>query len=200
MVAIEIYDFSFTASSLRLNDMRLVARHQVEATQIDFVNELGNGNSSTGKRMLAEFNKRLSLLTKDELEILVNGDLTSQKQIAFLAVCKAHAFIRDFVVEVLREKILIFDYEITEGEYHSFYRRKSELHPELELRTDITQNKIKQVVFKILEQAGLIDSVKSKNIQPQLLEQNLLKTIATSDRQWLKVFYMSDMDIENIKI
>ena len=200
MVTVETYDFTFTASSLRLNDMRLVATHQLESTQIDFVSELGNGKSSTGKRMLAEFNKRLSFLTKDEMEILVKGDLTSQKQIAFLAVCKAHAFIRDFVVEVLREKILVFDYEITDGEYLSFYRRKSELHPELELRTDITQNKIKQVVFKILEQTGLIDSVKSKNIQPQLLDESLLKTIATSDRQWLKIFYMSDMDIENIKI
>ena len=158
MVTVETYDFTFTASSLRLNDMRLVATHQLESTQIDFVSELGNGKSSTGKRMLAEFNKRLSFLTKDEMEVLVKGDLTSQKQIAFLAVCKAHAFIRDFVVEVLREKILVFDYEITEGEYHSFYRRKSELHPELELRTDITQNKVKQVVFKIKPLLHQIDN------------------------------------------
>jgi|TARA_B110001469_G_C9559697_1_gene277641 hypothetical protein len=199
MVDVHKYDFSFTASSLRLNELCLVARHQLEGTTIDYVNELGNGKSSTGKRMLAEFNKRLSFLTHEELQILVNGDLTSQKHIAFLSVCKAHAFIRDFVIEVLRDKILIFDYDVTEGEYLSFFRRKNELHLEMDDLTDVTQNKVRQVVFKILEQAGVIDSVKHKVIQPQLLEAKLIATVAEDNKQWLKVFFMSDMDIENIR-
>ena len=198
MVDVHKYDFSFTASSLRLNELCLVARHQFEGTTIDYVNELGNGNSSTGKRMLAEFDKRLSFLTDKELQMLVHGDLISQKQIAFLSVCKAHAFIRDFVIEVLRDKILIFDYDITEGEYLSFFRRKNELHLEMDDLTDITQYKLKQVIFKILEQAGVIDSVKNKVIQPQLLDAKLIATVANDNKQWLKVFFMSDMDIENI--
>ena len=194
------YDFSFTASSLRLNELRLVAKHQIEGTKINFTNELGNGKSSTGKRMYVEFKKRLSYLKEEELNLLVNSDLTSQRQIAFLSACRTHGFIRDFVVEVLREKLLIFDYEIREGEYISFYRRKSELHPEMSDLTEITQNKIKQVTFKILEQAGIIDNVKFKTIQPQLLSDKVVKTVAKEDRQWLKIFLMSDMDIENTKI
>tara|TARA_Y100001954_G_C15753569_1_gene575038 strand:- start:893 stop:1495 length:603 start_codon:yes stop_codon:yes gene_type:complete len=200
MVEINTYDFSFTASSLRLNEMRLVASHQINGTEIDFVNELGHGNSSTGKRLLAEFNKRLTFLSEKEKMILVEGDLTSQKQIAFLAICKAHAFIRDFVVEVLREKLLVFDYNITQGDYITFYRRKNDLHPEMDELTEISQNKIKQVTFKILEQSGLIDSVKTKIIQPQLLEDNLISTVASVAPKWLKVFLMSDMDIENSRI
>tara|TARA_B100000795_G_C22738904_1_gene414468 strand:+ start:338 stop:940 length:603 start_codon:yes stop_codon:yes gene_type:complete len=200
MVSTNKYDFSFTASSLRINELRLVALHQFEGTTIDYVNELGNGNSSTGKRMFAEFNKRLSFITKDELGILVNGDFTSQKQIAFLSVCKAHSFIRDFVVEVLREKLLVFDYEISEGEYISFCRRKSDFHSEMDSLTELSQSKIKQVTFKILEQAGIIDDVKSKNIQPQLMDNNLIVAIVMDDKQWLKVFLMSDMDIKNIRI
>lgn len=200
MVGIDTYDFSFTASSLRLNEMRLVASHQIDGTQIDPVNELGNGNSSTGKRLLAEFNKRLTFLSEKEKMILVEGDLTSQKQIAFLAICKSHAFIRDFVVEVLREKLLVFDYNITQGDYITFYRRKNDLHPEMDKLTEISQNKIKQVTFKILEQSGLIDSVKTKIIQSQLLEDNLISTVASVAPKWLKVFLMSDMDIENSRI
>ena len=146
MVEINTYDFSFTASSLRLNEMRLVASHQINGTEIDSVNELGHGNSSTGKRLLAEFNKRLTFLSEKEKMILVEGDLTSQKQIAFLAICKAHAFIRDFVVEVLREKLLVFDYNITQGDYITFYRRKNDLHPEMDELTEISQNKIKHLI------------------------------------------------------
>jgi len=194
------YDFSFTASSLRLNELRLVAQHQIEGSEINFTNELGNGKSSTGRRMLAEFTKRLSFLTEDQKELLVYSDLTSQKQIAFLSACKTHLFLRDFVVEVIREKLLIFDYELSEGEYISFYRRKSELHSEMDELTEVTANKIRQVTFKILEQAGIIDNVRSKNIQPQLVSDKVAATIAADDRQWLKIFLMSDMDIENVKL
>mgnify|MGYP006076328169 FL=1 len=194
------YDFSFTASSLRLNELRLVAKHQIAGSEINFTNELGNGKSSTGRRMLAEFTKRLSFLTEDQKELLVHSDLTSQRQIAFLSACKTHLFLRDFVVEVIREKLLIFDYEVSEGEYISFYRRKSDLHPEMDELTEITENKIRQVTFKILEQAGIIDNVRSKNIQQQLVSDKVAATIAAVDRQWLKIFLMSDMDIENVKI
>lgn len=198
MVKSNKYNFSFTASSLRLNEMVLVATNIFNNTQLNLVNELGGGKNATGKRMLMEFKKRLSTLTENELNLLINGDFTTQKQMAFLSVCKSHKFIRDFVVEVLREKLLVFDYQITEGDYISFYRRKSELHPEMEKLTEITEYKIKQVTFKILEQAGIIDDVKSKMIQPQLLDANVINTIASDNKQWLKVFFMSDMDIENI--
>ena len=190
------YEFSFTASSLRLNEMILVANSILDERDIDYVNELGNGKASTGKRMYSEFHKRLVRLTNTQVELLANGDLITQKQIAFLSVCKAYSFLRDFVVEVIREKFLVFDYEITEGEYISFYRRKTELHPEMDELTEITQNKIRQVTFKILEQAGIIDNIKTKIIQPQLLDNRVVDAIVADDYNWLKVFLISDMDIE----
>lgn len=193
------YDLGFTASSLRINEAILVADANFNSREIDYINELGNGKESTGKRMLREFQKRLSNLTPEQLEIHADADLTTQKQMAYLSVCKAYAFIRDFVVDVVREKYLLFDYQLTEGDYISFYRRKAEQHPELEKITDKTQNKIKQVLFKILEQSGIIDNVKTKMIQTQLLEDRLVKVIVSDDPDWLKVFLFSDMDIEIMK-
>ena len=135
------YRFSFTASSLRLRDMVTVGTHKLDNSEVDFVNELGGGKSSTGKRIFSELNSRIENLTREQLELLVRGDLNAQKQIAFLAVCKTYDFIRDFTVEVLREKMLVFDYEITEGDFISFYRRKTDLYPEMEKLTDLTQKK-----------------------------------------------------------
>ncbi len=193
------YDFSFTASSLRLNEMIMVAKASMEGRTIDYVNELGGGKSTTGKRMLSEFDKRISKLTNEELDLLVNGDLGTQKHIAFISVCKAYLFIRDFVIEVIREKMLVFDYQITEGDYVSFYRRKHDLHPEMEKLTEITEKKIRQVVFKILEQAGIINDVKHKTIQPQLLDAKLMETVIKDNPNWLKVLLVSDMDIATVK-
>lgn len=199
MIESHKYDFSFTAASLRLNEMILVANATLDKRDIDFINELGAGKSTTGKRMFAEFNKRISKLSELELRYLVDADLVSQKQIAFLSVCKAYGFIRDFVIEVLREKMMVFDDQITEGDYISFLRRKQELHPELEKITEITISKIKQVTFKILEQAGIIDNIKSKKIQPQLLDFKVIKAILSDNPIWLKIFLMSDTDIASIE-
>jgi response regulator RpfG family c-di-GMP phosphodiesterase len=197
MVKIEKYNFSFTGFSLRVNEMTKVAEAINEGLPIETA-DFGNGNRNTGHRKLAEIKKRLNKLTDKEVHLFISGDFIIQKQIAFLSVCKSHKFIRDFVVEVLREKLLVFDYQLSEGDYISFYRRKSELHPEMEKLTEITAYKIKQVTFKILEQAGIIDNIKTKVIQPQLLDTSVTNTIAFDNKEWLKVFFMSDMDIENI--
>ena len=199
MIETEKYSFSFTTSSLRLNEMILVAIAIAEKRDIDYINELGGGNSKTGRKMLSEFEKRISNLASQQTDILVNGDFLSQKQIAFLSICKTYLFIRDFVVEVLREKILVFDYQITEGDYISFYRRKLDLHPEMDILTDITQKKIKQVTFKILEQAGIIDSIKSKVIQPQIIDRKVTAAIVSDNPNWLKVLFISDMDITTMR-
>lgn len=199
MVKVERYDFSFTASSLRLNEMKIVAEAKVNHRDIDYVRELGKGKVSTGKRMLSEFNKRISFLTSRELSLLLNGDLIAQKQMAYLSVCKAYGFIRDFVVEVLREKMLVFDYEVTDGEYISFYRRKADLHPEMDNLTPITQRKVKQVTFKILEQSEIINSIKNKIIQPQIVDDVVAKAILSDSPKWLQMFLLSDHDIANLK-
>lgn len=178
--------------------MIIVASEKINNTQLDLIQKLGNGKSATGKRLLSEFNKRLEKLSPEELNILVHGDYLAQKQVAFLSICRLHGFIRDFVVEVLREKILMLDYNINRGNYLSFYRRKLEEHPEMERLTPISENKIRQVTFKILEQAGIIDSAKSKNIQTQLLGNTVINTIASRNKEWLKIFMLSDIDIQNI--
>jgi hypothetical protein len=192
------YDFSFTASSLRLPELLLVARAKVDSREIDVLNELGGGKTTTGKRMYAEFQKRLGLLTLEQLELLVNGDLITQKQIALLSTCKPYAFISEFIIEVVREKYLSYDYQITEGDYLRFFRIKADLHEELENITEETKKKIKQVLFKILEQSGLINDIKNRVIQPQILDINLMEVIANDNPNWLKVLLVSDFDITRV--
>ncbi len=193
------YRFSFTAAPLRLNDMLLIAKNNIEGKEVDIINDLGNGKSATGKRIYQELNRRLSYLTQEQLELFVNASLTTQKQIAFLSIVKTYRFIWEFVVEVIREKYLLFDYNITEGNYLSFFRQKQEENEYMDDLTTSTTNKLKQVLFKILEEVTIIDDAQSKQIQPQILEDQLVKVIVNDQSEWLKAFLMSDIDIENCK-
>lgn len=199
MIKTNKYDFSFTASSLRLNEMLLVARANHDDIEVDYTNDLGSGKSSTGKRMLSEFKKRISHLTPAQLNVLLNSDLVTQKQLTLVSVCKSYSFIREFIVEVVREKVLVYDYQITDGDYISFYRRKFDLHEEMDSLTELTEKKIKQVTFKVLEQAGLINDIKNRIIQPQIIDYKLIKALVQDNPNWLKVLLVSDMDIQRAK-
>src|SRR5699024_12214791 len=98
-------------------------------------------------------------------------------------------------VEVLREKMFQFDYHITEGDYFAFYNRKKESHPELEEISDHSKDKIRQVLFKILEEAKIIDNTKSKNIQPQFLSAEFQTLLQEDDPDLLRVFFLTDQEI-----
>ncbi len=192
------YDFGFTALSLRVKELVKVAGAHQKDDDTDIIQEIARGKTSSGKRFLIEIKKRLESLTEAEKDILIHGDLYAQRQIAFLSMCKVYGFIRDFILEVCREKVLVFDYYLTEGEYVSFLRRKLESNSRMNDYTELTLKKIRQVLFKTLEEAGIINNIKEKQIQPQILDSKVIQAIHKDDKEWLKLFFLSDMDIERI--
>lgn len=197
-MTINKYRFSFTATSLRTKDFIEVVKWDSSNDKRDLELKLGNGKHSTGKRLLMEIVNWVDVLTDEQIDLLKNESYDTQNKVAFLAICKCYDFIRDFIVEVVREKYIVYDFEITEGEYLSFFRRKAIAHPEMDKLTELTQDKIKQVTFKMLEQAGIIDNIRSRTIQPQLLEPMVQKAIVNDNSEYLKVFLYSDMDIKRL--
>jgi len=199
------YILSFTAASLRLNEMIKVAKaaYDNNATDLKVVKESGVVFSSvktrTSDREFREVRKRLEKLTPEQLRILINGDLISQKQIAFLAVCKRYRFIREFTIEVIRDKVLVFDFKLNESDFNSFINSKLLLHPELEAFSESTRKKAKQVMYRILEQAGIINNAVDKAILPQILQQDVINAIVRDDPAWLKIFMMPDRDIKQLR-
>jgi len=199
------YILSFTAASLRLNEMVKVATAALDNAGGDLamVKESGVVFSSvktrTSDREFREVRKRLETLTTDQTAILIRGDLISQKQIAFLSVCKRYTFIQDFAVDVIRDKVLVFDYQLNESDYKSFINSKLSLHTELEEFSESTLKKAKQVMFRILEQAGIINNPVDKQIQPQILQQDVINATVRDDPAWLKIFMMSDKDIKQLR-
>ena len=188
------YEFSLTGSSLRVNDMVLFVSKYVSEGVAEFKSDKG----TTNKRMVSEFKKRIDNLTHDQQILFVDGDFSTQKHVAFLSACKSYSLLRDFVIEVVREKFLKMDFSLTDTDYLSFIRRKEVDHDELAELTDQTQGKVKQVIFKILEQAGIIDNIKNKEIQLQLLDGPTKRVIVEDNPDWLKVFLMSDIDIQTV--
>ncbi len=190
---------------MRLNDTIKVAKAALDQniTDMNMVRDagvvFGSVKTRTSDREFREIRKRLELLTPIQVDVLVHGDLLSQKQIGFLAVCKHYQFIRDFTVDVIRYKALVYDYQLNESDFVSFINNKILSHPELEEFSDSTLKKAKQVLYHILQQSGIINNPKEKLIQPQLVDPSVIRAVADDDKMWLQIYLLSDLDIRNIK-
>lgn len=130
---------------------------------------LGREKSSTSIRQIQELRYRIKKLTGLQIAILADGTHEEQKQITHLALLKSYGLYRDFVLEVLWEKARVFDYEVTDYDYHTFISRKSDSHPELEQMAMTTARKIKQNMLRMLDQVGIIKKSKGTELKAVIL-------------------------------
>ena len=149
----------------------------------------------TNNREFSELHLRIKTLSPKELNLLVEGNSDDQKLICIIAFGRAYQFFRDFMDEVVQEKVALFDFKITDRDYNSFISRKSIDHEELEQLAETTKAKIKQVIFKVLHQAGLIDNIKDRNIIVPIVDWNLEQVITETDPTDLKLLLYTDQKI-----
>ncbi len=206
IVTNETYNFSFTGAALKFHDFMRLAKYIYEH-EYEIVSQtpdpgviMRRSNARTNQREFQELIKRYLYLTPQQRALIVDIDINSQKHLALLGVCKAYPFIRDFIVEVVREKFLSLDYQLTDGDYFSFYNRKMELHPELEVFADSTTKKARQVTWRILEETGLIDNTKDRIILPQFVQQRVINVVVADSPALLKVLLMTDPEIKSCTV
>jgi hypothetical protein len=185
----ETYLLSFTGANLSLSKSLSLARAYKEFGSWEEVedrllseNILQMRTNSAAVRVHQEIVPRLQTLTIKQMDLLIEGSYLEQKHMLWLAVCKRYRYIRDFAVEVVREKYLRMDYQITELDYISFFNRKADWHEELEEITKSTQNKIRQVLFRMLKEAEILseDNIIIETILTQNEKQALMDDVPMS--------------------
>ena len=177
----------------RLKDWKAVEKSLLDNNLLNKVKQ------ATFKREFSEIKKRLSLLTEDQLQLMIQGSLDDAKAMILLSLVKAYSFLRDFIVEVIRNKYLLFDTVVSEIDYIKFVNTKSLSHNELTEITEVTAKKVKQVIFKLLEQVGLITQAKNGSILKPILNSKVLDVIVDDDPALLNAFLFSNEEIKNLK-
>lgn len=201
------YILSYTAASLSVYESEIIADLYSQTKDWDSVyqsvvedNALQKGALSTRKREFIELKKRLQTLTPEQLSYYSDASSSDIKSLTMLSCFKLYKFIFDFATEIMRKKLLLFDFQMLNSDYESFYDSKRVAYDNLNTISEGTQYKLKQVMFLMFEQAGFIDSVKNKNIQKPYLSQELIKLIVVDDPKYLSAFLYNDYEInEQIK-
>lgn len=199
------YSFSFTGASALISETLAIAeeyRRLRDWRAVESVlyenNTLSKVKQSTFKREFSEIKKRLSTLTDEQLAIMLNGTLDDAKAIILLALVKTYSFLYDFIVDVLRNKYLLFDTTLTDIDYFKFFNSKSLTRSELNDLTEITTKKVKQVIFKILEQVGLVTNLKTGSLIRPFLSDETIHAILVDDPSMLNAFLYSNEEIKGL--
>ena len=196
------YSFSFLAGALFLKESIAVAAFLAEGHDWDQLAEAANEQNllrqrteASRVRLLREIRHRLREFSANEIDFFARAGASDQRQLLFIALCLRFRFIREFVDEVLRPKALAMDMQLYPADFARFFDRKGAEDPEIEHLTDKSKAKVKQVLIRMLAEAGLIDSTKSQRLQSVFPSQVLARLISETDPKRLRFLLLPDASI-----
>ena len=197
------YNLSFTAASLRPELARIVVEHFLavrdwEKTKehILSTNALQCRSASSAERLELELRKRLETLSDEQLTLLAQATAEDRVAMAWLAACKRISFAFEFVAETLRDKLAARDNILRPSDYETYVETKAIAHPELMKLSASTKIKIRQVLLKMLSEAGLLGAgIELGTIQRPVLSPAARHAITSDDPRWLAGFLVPDQEI-----
>ena len=193
------YKVSFTTGGLyyreaiRIIPLYCVLKdwHQVRSKILD-ENLLQSRTKMASQRTLRELLPRLQTLTEDQMRLIAGGSRRDQNQILWLSVCKQYPLVREFAIEVLREKFFCSNQAVGLTDFDTFFFSKAEWHQELGNLTEMTMKKLRQVLFRMMREAELI-SMDGKIIFASL-SPAVARAIIRDDASLYMVFPVSEAD------
>ena len=101
---------------------------------------------------------RLQEFSDRELDLLISGSQEDQNHLLWVAVCRRYRLVAEFAVEVVRERFLSMGATLELADFDAFFFRKADWHEELDTLKPATRNKLRQVLFGMMRDAGLISA------------------------------------------
>lgn len=155
---------SFAVGGLHLNESIDIARARKAAESweqtLERVIEAGVGSlpkAASRRRSLREIIVRISTLSAAELEFLADdADRSEQQAFLWIATCRAYRFVREFTIEVIRERALSLKMDLPLETFDVFFAGKAEWDERLASITPATRAKLRQILFRIMREAGIV--------------------------------------------
>ena len=200
------YNLSFTAASLRPELMRIAAEiflacndWEEAKRRILATNAFQCRASRSAAVLERELRQRLQLLTLPQLHLLAKASAEDRAAMSWLASCKRSSFLFDFAAGILRDKLDALDPILRLSDYESYLDLQSVAHPSLGTVTPSSRTKIRQVLFKMLREAGLTtQSPPSTLVHRPVLSPAVTHAILTDDPSWLSAFLVPAPEINRL--
>lgn len=175
--------------SLMIRESQIIADLLLKKpTQEEWFDAITNQNilqkrsNASAKRNASTIKKRLEGLSDEFIEQIAFGSTELSTQMMFAATLINSTLLADFMLSVFVDAKRMFRESIDSTDWQSFWDERSRLLPELSQMTDSSTYKIAQVAFKILADAGYIETTRNKKLQNVYLLPEVRSLLSTLDR------------------
>ena len=128
--------------------------------------------------------RRLKDMPEDILRLFTTCDVTNAKLINLIAILKDSRFFFEFMYEVFDEKLRLGDLEITDRDLNEFMSTKAAQSEKVASWTDAAQYKLKQVICRMLLEAGLLEDTREpRKIRPAFVNFILAEALKKNDME-----------------
>ena len=172
-MAMQTYNGEIVAGSLLVKESRAVAELLLKGLdekqfyeEILVSNVLQKRSPASAKRQAKLIRNRLQPLHQDFWEMIQNGSHEQSTQTLLAASIDHSHLLGDFIKQAIQLQIKTFQKQITYREWNSFFEECKHRDPNAAQWAESTTKKIRQVVFRILAEAQVIDSTRSLTLIP----------------------------------
>jgi len=143
--------------------------------------------TASNRRTLREISNRLRALTREERFFLLDeADRTDQQALLWLGTCRAYRFVREFAVEVIRERHLSYQMDLPLVSFDILFEAKAEWDEGLANLSSSTRQKLRQILFRMMREAGVLSN--NNRIQLAILSPRLKAMIEEANPAELAIF------------
>ena len=191
----ENYSAKLTAEPFLYNETKIIAKYLLNGEEPAKLkkrnveeNLICHKKTGSVKRVNSPIFRRLEVLNEEMLSDFVYSDIENSKYILLYSIMKTDKLVRDFVLEVYKDKLFMRKEYIERFDIDNWYEEKCILSQTLKQRTESTSAKLKQVIMKILQDSGLVVKEKErfKIIRPLLKEKFVNQLEANGDIEYAK--------------
>lgn len=191
----EDYSAKLTAEPFLYNETKIIAQYLLDGISPEELkrknieeNLIKYKSTKSIVRVNSPIFRRLSVMDREMLDEFAHTDIETSKYILLYTIMKTDRLVRDFVVEVYKDKLLMRKDYIEKFDIDNWYEEKCILSKTLRERTESTATKLKQVIMKILQDSGLV--IKEKNrfkiVRPLLKEKYISMLDKKGDIEYAK--------------
>jgi hypothetical protein len=128
-------------------------------------NILQKRSDASAKRNAATIKKRLEGLSSEYLNTLAGSGTELSTQLMFAATIINSPMLADFMKNIVMDAKRVFREHIEQNDWEVFWSDCIRVYPELGNMSESSTYKIAQVAFKLLADAGYIDTTRNKKLQ-----------------------------------
>lgn len=195
--AASAYNAKITAGSLMAAEGRQVARLLLTGRHLDkkdwrqavvAENTLQKRSPKSAQRQADLLRDRLLALDEAGWQLIAEGSRDTSRQLLLAGALIHSRLLADFFAEVIKPKHLRFEPDLKLTDWAEFFAVCCERQPDLAHLAESTQNKLREIAFRILAESGYIPSTRLRRLSPIALTIQVINYLdGTSHRSVLNL-------------